>query len=398
MIAMNENGYKGFIISPEIDGGRSSGTIIVNHSSIEIRYNDKVSVLPFLDLEITQGGSGNRLIYFKHPQYSKMSLYSTDGSILNDNNFKGHHQIIKQINTLRSNKSKAKVFTLLSIVLIILFFVGLYQFKSPMVKIIAKQIPTSWEEKFGETVFAQIKIGKIFIEDEDLLKELDSMIEPLLKNLKSAPYEFQFHIVEDSSINAFAIPGGHVVIHTGLILKASSADEVLGVIAHEIAHVTNKHSLRNIMETAGLYLVIQSLVGDISGLLAVIADNSAYLLSQKFSRSFELEADETGFNNLIRTDYSPCGMLKFFEKIKKEQEESELGQLMNDKLNILSTHPATDERISILKNRLEEHNIYCDEITPSTQFKTWQNKIKSFINETDTHNKKDLAEEEKSGK
>ena len=145
-------------------------------------------------------------------------------------------------------------------------------------------------------------------------------------------YPLKFHIVEDASLNAFAMPGGNVVLHTGLLLAADSPEEVAGVLAHEIAHVTRRHGIRNIVSSAGLYLVMQMLVGDVSGAVAILTDNSALLLDRKFSRDFEREADEAGWDYLIRSDIEPSGMIRFFERVRQEDQKAVGGELAQSAL------------------------------------------------------------------
>ncbi len=98
-------------------------------------------------------------------------------------------------------------------------------------------------------------------------------------------YQYKFHVALDKSVNAFAMPGGFVVVHTGLIQLAESPEELAGVLAHEIQHVEQRHSLRAMAQSLGLYAVLSLLVGDTSGLASLGGD----LLKLKFSRNHETE-------------------------------------------------------------------------------------------------------------
>jgi predicted Zn-dependent protease len=163
--------------------------------------------------------------------------------------------------------------------------------------------------------------------------------------------------VEDTTLNAFAMPGGNVVIHSGLLLAADRSEEVAGVLAHEIAHVTQRHGFRSIISSLGLYQVLQLFIGDATGLLAVLANNSAFLIDRKFSRDFEREADNTGWEYLMRANIEPTGMIDFFKKVQIE-EKKQLEQLhaqgADKVLSFISTHPGTDERISSLEARWQK--------------------------------------------
>ncbi|NDF00004.1 MAG: hypothetical protein EB034_17270, partial [Verrucomicrobia bacterium] len=89
-------------------------------------------------------------------------------------------------------------------------------------------------------------------------------------------YPFKLHIIEDASLNAFALPGGNVAIHSGLLLTADSPEEVLGVLGHELSHVTKQHGLRGIVQSLGLYAVVTTFFGDVSGLAAILVNNAPF--------------------------------------------------------------------------------------------------------------------------
>ena len=175
----------------------------------------------------------------------------------------------------------------------------------------------------------------------------------LLPVVKDSGYEFKFHIMDDTNVNAFAIPGGHVVILTGLLEAADSGEEVAGVLAHEMAHVTRRHSLRNIVKSAGLLIILQAALGDTSGLLGLATEASRFLLQQKFSRDFEREADETGWTYLVQAQVDPRGMTRFFEKLRDLMAESDTAA-MEGALALANTHPTSQERIDRLNGKWEQ--------------------------------------------
>ena len=221
---------------------------------------------------------------------------------------------------------------------------GLFLAKDWLVGKVAKQVPVAWEKKLGETLFQQLKADQL-VEDTVIHEDFDKIASRLIKGIGSKRYEFKFHIVKDDSLNAFALPGGTMAIHTGLLLKANSAEEVAGVMAHELAHVTEQHGVSNLIEAAGLYMVVTALFGDATGLLAIIANNGPMLLQMKFSRDHEREADKRGFEFLMAAEIDPKGMVSFFKKMHLHQEEKGTNTIPD----FLSTHPATTKRINNLE-------------------------------------------------
>jgi Zn-dependent protease with chaperone function len=123
-------------------------------------------------------------------------------------------------------------------------------------------VPVSQERKLGEAVFAQTKAKLKLVDGPPaaLVKELGARL------TKGSAYTYEFYVADDSTVNAFAMPGGFVVMHTGLLALADSAEEVAGVLAHEIQHVEKRHSLKAIAKNAGLMVTISMVFGDLGGL------------------------------------------------------------------------------------------------------------------------------------
>jgi predicted Zn-dependent protease len=140
---------------------------------------------------------------------------------------------------------------------------------------------------------------------------------------------------------------GHIFIHTGLLKAADRPEELAGVLAHEMAHITRRHAFRKLIESSGLYLVAQYFFGDATGITAALANSSELLLKQKYSRDFEREADDTGWQYLVEAKIDPRGMIDFFEKLKADEAKSGSGSGTGP--DLLSTHPSTAERIRRLK-------------------------------------------------
>ena len=201
----------------------------------------------------------------------------------------------------------------------------------------------------------------------------ESITSRILTGVERKSLEFEFHIAQDPSVNAFALPGGIVVVNSGLILESETPEEAAGVIAHEIAHVTRRHAIKQIINSAGLYLIIQSLLGDARGLLERLSGYSSVLMRLKYSRKHELEADRTGWEYMVRADIDPRGMVRFFRKLEKKASGSSLG--LGRYTEFLSTHPRLQNRIRILdkKSKKLDVNNFTDF---KLDFKALKNKIK----------------------
>ena len=193
------------------------------------------------------------------------------------------------------------------------------------------QIPPEQERKLGELVFAQQKAKLKLVEG----RPLDMVREIGAKLTKGSPYKYEFYVAGDKVVNAYAMPGGFVVMHSGLLNLAGSAEEVAGVLAHEVMHIEKRHSLKAMAKSLGLMATVSLVFGDFGGLVSIGSD----LLGLKFSRDHELEADREGLKALVGAGLAPQGMAAFFRKMAA-QEKLDLG--------FLSTHPGSEERFTAI--------------------------------------------------
>ena len=193
------------------------------------------------------------------------------------------------------------------------------------------QIPVEQERKLGELVFAQQKAKLRMVEGRplDMVREIGARL------TKGSAYKYEFYVADDKVVNAYAMPGGFIVMHSGLLNLAGSAEEVAGVLAHEVMHVEKRHSLKGMAKALGLAATVSLVFGDLGGLASLGGD----LIGLKFSRDHELEADTEGLKSLVGAGLRPEGMAAFFRKMAA-QDKLDLG--------FLSTHPASEERFAAI--------------------------------------------------
>ena len=177
---------------------------------------------------------------------------------------------------------------------------------------------------------------------------------------------WEFHVIQDSSINAFAIPGGHIYVNTGLIAAAENASELAGVMAHEISHVTARHTTEQISRQYGLSVLASIILGQDPGALSQIA---AQIIAggalARFSREAEREADELGIRAMFRAGYDPHGMAAMFRVLIAHQQRSP-----SRVEQFFSTHPTTEERIRNAERRADEMGSTANLITDEPQFQS----------------------------
>jgi len=156
-----------------------------------------------------------------------------------------------------------------------------------------------------------------------------------------------FTVIESETINAFALPDGNVVVFTGLLSQMGSYEELVALLSHEVAHVNHRHSIKMLSRNLAGFIVISVFFGDISGVMAIIAENAQNLQSLSYSRQYEREADNSGLQIMISNKVDPQGMIRLFEHLKDKNSD-----LVPE---FLSTHPLTDARLADVKELLPKN-------------------------------------------
>lgn len=199
------------------------------------------------------------------------------------------------------------------------------------------------ERALGAEAAAEIERRVEVVRDPDGERALASIGDALVEAGGPVAYPYSFRIVRDSTVNAFALPGGFVYVHTGLLRNARDVTELAGVLGHEVAHARLSHGARQARKQQGLSAAI-GLVCVFTGLcdsgLSQVAINlGANVLTAKFSRTDELQADSAGIEYTSRAGIDPHGMVRFFERLRERSGD------VPAYVEWVSTHPMEGTRI-----------------------------------------------------
>ncbi|MCX7170170.1 MAG: M48 family metalloprotease [Proteobacteria bacterium] len=217
------------------------------------------------------------------------------------------------------------------------------------------------EKHIGETIMRDIRLHEpSYVFDPEISVYLNRLGARLVSNSTDARQDFEFFVLRDATLNAFAMPGGFIGVHSGLIMAAQSESELASVLAHEISHVTQHHLARQLgaqsqaqlpmlLSLAVAILAARSHSGGDVAQGALMAGQAASIQTQlNYSRDFEREADRLGIQLLERSSFDTRGMASFFERLQK------FGRLYeNNAPGYLRTHPLTNERIADMENRIQ---------------------------------------------
>ena len=304
--------------------------------------------VPFVALSVSAGGldhdhlvvkwtgaQGERTLYLKDPDAIRAFRQAAPDHLSLP--FAQAAELVRQVRQRRRFVWSLALGMLLSMVL------GLWFGSDLLVEIAVSRIPVEWEQKLGESAYRDFLAQQEVIKEGPAVAALGEMTQRLTEQIQNNPYKFEVTVVKSDVINAFALPGGHVVVFTGLMKKADSGEEVAGVMSHELNHVLRRHGLERIVKSLGVLTVVTIVLGDQQGLVGMMKQLSVELLTLKFGREQETEADVTGLQLLQRAKIDPSGMIKFFERLSEKDE---------GRMEWLSTHPMSTARAERLKAAL----------------------------------------------
>ncbi|WP_280153280.1 M48 family metalloprotease [Piscinibacter sp. XHJ-5] len=224
------------------------------------------------------------------------------------------------------------------------------------------------ERKIGDQIMREIRRDPDYSDDAILLEYLQGVFVPLVGAARQRGeigpdldqrFAFEPFLVRDRSVNAFALPGGYIGVHMGLIAMTSTRDELASVLAHEMSHVTQRHIARSIANSKRTSMI--GIAATILGILAASRSNNADMANAaiaggqaasiqgqlNFSRDMEREADRIGFGVMTSAGFAPGGMASMFEKLAQSSRLMDSGGFP-----YLRSHPLTTERIGEARARL----------------------------------------------
>ena len=221
------------------------------------------------------------------------------------------------------------------------------------------------------------KLGELFLETFEktenknilIVNAIDTIVTHICTENKIDREKIKIHVLNKNEINAFAMPNGHLIVYSGLILNAAIQEELTGVICHEIAHIELNHVMKKLVKEIGLTVLISMATGNDAA--EIIKETVKMLSSSAFDRSLEKEADIKAVDYLIRAKVNPEPFANFLYKLSLEDDAK------TEYLKWVSNHPASKERAEYIiehsKNKLIKYE-------PILSIETW-NKLKIELTE-----------------
>ncbi|MGA0041139.1 MAG: M48 family metallopeptidase, partial [Pirellulales bacterium] len=209
-----------------------------------------------------------------------------------------------------------------------------------------RAVPLEVDRQIGQQAFRLMDRGGPEVHDPLLTAAVQEIVDRLAPHVEPDGLDFDVHIIDADICNAFCLPGGTIVLYTGLIRRAASPEEVAGVLAHEMAHAAERHGLRQVGQAIGLAAAINLLIGNVEGLVVAGAEVFKLATINSYSRVQEADADRAGVRMLAAAAIDPMSLARFFETMQREA-----GNLPAA-LTWLSTHPDHAARIADIRQQV----------------------------------------------
>lgn len=318
------------------------GRVFVDRWALTFRSKAATRNIPIGQLIVEMDDEEGR-IYFRDKKFPNLRIYTNDGSILQNRRFPFIREQLERSMTRKEIVRRLRITAYVVVSCIFLGWLCVWA-TGAMIRSLVAKVPPEWEQKFGDGQIAELKSGGLLLDDTNRVAQLAELAAPLLSIVPHGT-GFKFHIMNAGFANAFALPGGHIVVTSGLLNLADNT-ELAGVIAHESAHITQKHHARKIISSAGPVLIFGIFMHSRDRLFNWLSADSGLMVRQGFSQEYEFEADEVGWRYLAAANIDPRGMISLCRKFKAQTKKGKVADALPQ---AFQSHPALDKRIARLE-------------------------------------------------
>ncbi len=230
-----------------------------------------------------------------------------------------------------------------------------------------EQATQNTEEKLGDLLWEYNSTLEIELKSDSALAPLKKIVFLICEHNNIDSSEIKLHLLQNSEVNAFAMPDDHLVIYTGLIANCQNAEELSGVIGHELGHLVENHVMKKLIKEIGLSILISMTTGNGGG--EIIQETFGALTSKAYDRDLEREADTLSVGYLLNANINPAPFGEFLFRLAQGHEND------LDALYWLSTHPHSEERAANVFKFIENEEHPKDTLMSPSDWKQYQNYI-----------------------
>ncbi len=348
--------FRGVVTMP---GAPSPVPAAIEITETEVRAiaaNGEALTWPLASLEVTPGGYDGDFVFLRAPE-QPATLSTTDLAVVERLATVGGPAMAARLGHVRKHRSTAsfwRTFSLVTASVTALALVALVLMTPTLLSWSVGLLPTSFDRELGDLAAADLAATGEAVTDPRVVSFVEAIVLRLEESGAPSDHEYRVSVVENDDVNAFALPGGQIVVWTGLLEEAESAEQIAGVLAHEIAHVERRHGLRNVAHRAGIALGLRLLVaiflgGDLDGFTSLAADVAVIAASNDYGQDQESEADADAVVRMHAAGLDPGALAGFFRVMSREG----VGELPAF-ASWLSTHPDHETRITAIESLARE--------------------------------------------
>ncbi len=376
LLSDSETSFLGGIFHESITDGRVGAQVFVTRdeifaipTSLDETLNSQSSQrfsIPLSKVQLDMGGASGRMIFCRNEDRS-LTIFCEDKRFPKELDHKSGRLLGERLATLKARSRKEDNRLLfwsgVTLILFLAVCVGGYYGLMASARAAVAALPVSIDERIGKMAMQSMAFEDRLPREHVANQLVQQIVEQLKPHASIPEMNFEVTVVNSEQVNAMALPGGQMIVYTGLIKKAENAEQLAGVIAHEMSHATLRHGIQQISQSLGIVAAIQLMVGDVGGLVALGSQIAQESVLTSYSRAAETEADLEGARMLHAAQIDPTSMSSFFSKLKHEDGD------IPGVISWLSTHPQHEDRIVAITEYTKS--------LPSTQYKSLNLDFKS---------------------
>jgi Zn-dependent protease with chaperone function len=333
----------GGVFHSDLSDGRAGVEIELLQSHLCASTADgEAYVIPYDECQLEFGGYSGKMLFCRNSDRS-ITIFSDEKRFTKELAVAAAGRLDEQLAVqLAKSKGESRRGTLLGLGLLVgsaVFLVALYFGVRAGANRVTQSLPVSLDKELGKVAYKAMPKEGSEITDKQVVQPIKAIVEQLAEHAKVDGMDFELHVIDSPTVNAYCLPGGTMVVYTGLISAAQSPGQLAAVISHEMAHATLRHGLSRISQTLGLTAAVSLLIGDTAGILAAAEEFFRTASINSYSRQQETDADLEGVRMLHAAGIDPSGMPSLFELLKDEHGE------IPEALVWISTHPDHASRI-----------------------------------------------------
>ena len=348
---MSERQFRGGVFSAKLTGGRAGATLYVLPELLRARTDGGEQFdLPYPEVHLELGGASGRMLFCRNPEHTVTLFCEAPGYIFALTSVAGRHISDKMAPVHRdlARQQRRKFYAAGALLALLLGLgLGLPPLLRNGLRLLVHSVPYSLDEKLGSAVVGGMDLGGPPLQDPVVVGAVQILLNRLEPHVTLKQAKFTAHVINRDEANAFALPGGQLVVYSGLLRLAQGPDQLAAVLAHEMGHVVHRHGLQRIAQSVGVVATVQFFLGDVGGALALGKELLTVATINNYSRNDESQADTTAVQLLHAAHLDPRALATFFSLLAAQESKAVIPSW-------ISSHPALADRLAAVQAQAAE--------------------------------------------